>query len=67
MTWKRNKEYSCKFELHVSSMEEEIVSMEQETNIAAVVTEDSSRSDIGLSLTWADLGCFHTLGKIFVR
>ena len=55
MTWKRNKEYSFKFELHVSSMQEEIVSMkqEQETHIAAVVTEGSSRSDIGLSLTCA--------------
>ena len=55
MAWKRNKEYSCKFELHVSSMQGEIASMkqQQETNIAAVVTEDSSQCDIGLSLTCA--------------
>ena len=52
--WKRNKEYSCKFELHVSSIQGEIVSMkQQETNIAAAVTEDSSQCDIGLSLTCA--------------
>ena len=55
MAWKRIKEFSCKCELHVSSIQEEIVSMkqEQETNLAAVVTEDSPQSDIGLLLTCA--------------
>ena len=41
LAWKRNKEYSCKLELHVSSIQEEIVSMKQETNLAAVITEHS--------------------------